>query len=75
VLVPMQVPYASVFYNQRWMAAAISLVLGLGPGLTISLTVQMFTEKECLVTIDRFLWQGGIQKCDIMAKFTRKEHN
>jgi len=35
---------------------------------------QMFTEKEHLVTIDRFPWHGGIQKCDVMAKVTRKEH-
>jgi len=32
---------------------------------------QMFTEKEHLVTIDRFPWHGGIQKCDAMAKVTR----
>jgi len=29
-----------------------------------SLADQMFTEKECLDTTDRFLWHGGIQKCD-----------
>ena len=32
---------------------------------------QMFAEKECLNTTDRFLWHGGIQKCDMIAKVTR----
>jgi len=27
-----------------------------------SLAVQMFAEKECLDTTDRFPWNGGIQK-------------
>ena len=38
---------------------------------TISLAGQMFTEKERLVTIDRFLWHREIQKRDVMAKVTR----
>jgi len=36
-----------------------------------SLVDQMFTEKERLDTTDRFLWHGGIQKYDIIAKVTR----
>jgi len=32
-------------------------------------------EKERPVTIDRFLWHGRIQSCDLMAKVMRKEHN
>ena len=36
-----------------------------------SLADQMFAEKECLDTIDRFLWYGGIQKCDTIAKVTK----
>jgi len=36
-----------------------------------SLVDGMFTEKECLDTTDRFLWHGGIQKCDIIAKVTK----
>jgi len=36
-----------------------------------SLVDRMFAEKECLDTIDRFLWHGGIQKCDIIAKVTK----
>jgi len=40
-----------------------------------SLTGQIFTEKEHLVPIDRFTWHGGIQKCDIMTKVTKKDHN
>ena len=36
-----------------------------------SLVDQMFTVKECLDTTDRFLWHGGIQKCDIVAKVTK----
>ena len=39
--------------------------------LNPSLADQMFAEKECLDTTDRFLWYGGIQKCDIIAKVTR----
>jgi len=35
---------------------------------------QMFMgEKECLVTMDRFLWHRGIQKCDVKANDMRKE--
>ena len=30
-----------------------------------SLADQMFAEKERLDTTERFLWHGGIQKCDI----------
>ena len=29
-----------------------------------SLVDRMFAEKECLDTTDRFLWHGGIQKCE-----------
>ena len=36
-----------------------------------SLVERMFAEKECLDITDRFLWQGGIQKCDIIAKVTK----
>ena len=36
-----------------------------------SLADQMFAEKERLDTTDRFLWHGGIQKCDIIAKVTK----
>ena len=36
-----------------------------------SLADQIFTEKERLDTTDRFLWHGGIQKCDIIAKVTK----
>ena len=36
---------------------------------------QMVAEKEHLVTMDRFMWHGGIQKRNIMTKVTRKEHN
>ena len=36
-----------------------------------SLADWMFAEKECLDTTDRFLWHGGIQKCDIIAKVTK----
>ena len=35
-----------------------------------SLADWMFAEKECLDTTERFLWHGGIQKCDI-AKVTK----
>jgi len=37
-----------------------------------SLADQMFTEKERLDTTDRFLWHGGIQKCDIIANITKE---
>jgi len=36
-----------------------------------SLVDRIFAENECLDTIDRFLWHGGIQKCDIIAKVTK----
>jgi len=36
-----------------------------------SLADRMFAEKEFLDTTDRFLWHGGIQKCDIIAKVTK----
>ena len=36
-----------------------------------SLADRMFAEKECLDTTDRFLWHGGFQKCDIIAKVTK----
>jgi len=39
--------------------------------LNPSLADQMFAENERLDTTDRFLWHGGIQKCDIIAKVTR----
>ena len=44
----------------------------------ISLAGQMFTArmergKERLVTIDRFLWHGGIKKRDVISSVTRKE--
>jgi len=32
---------------------------------------QVQKRKSLPVYIDRFLWQGGIQKCDVVAKFTR----
>ena len=36
--------------------------------LNPSLADQRFAEKERLDTTYRFLWHGGIQKCDIIAK-------
>ena len=39
-----------------------------------SLTGLMLAgENELLVTMDRFPWHRGIQKCDVMANVTRKE--
>jgi len=35
-----------------------------------SLAVQMFAEKECLDTTDRFPWNGGIQKSGIQMSKT-----
>ena len=37
----------------------------------MSLAGQMFTEKEHLVTIDRFTWYRGIRIRDIIAKIMR----
>ena len=40
-------------------------------GAATSLAGQTFMEKERLVTIDRFLWLGGIHKCNVIAKVMR----
>ena len=36
---------------------------------------RQIAEKEHLVTMDRFTWHGGTQKCDIMTKVTKKNTN
>jgi len=59
---------------QVWVRAEYTLKrkkIPVASGAATSLAGQTFMEKECLVTIDRFLWLGGIQKCNVIAKVMR----
>jgi len=54
---------------------AVSMKNSLVIRCSFPLVGQTFTEKESLVTVGRFPWHRGIQKCYVIAKVMRKEDN